>query len=175
MSNPFVGEIRAFAFNFPPRGWALCNGQLLSISENQALFALIGTFYGGDGSKTFGLPNLQGRVAVHQTNGFVLGQAGGSSSVTLTQTQLPPHNHSVTADAAGGSAKSPAGAFLAEFNNGSVPLWRGGMFAPKATEPVAMANNMIGVAGGGQPFSVQNPYLVLNFCIALLGIFPTRS
>lgn len=175
MSSPFVGEIRAFAFNFPPRGWLQCNGQILAITQYEALFVLIGTTYGGDGVRNFALPNLQGRVAVHQSNNFVMGQAGGVASVQITQAQLPPHNHSVTADAAGGTAKSPAGAFLAEFNNGSVPLWRGGMFSPNANAPVTMAANMIGVAGGGQPLSVQNPYLVLNFCIAYLGIFPSRS
>lgn len=173
MANPFLGEIRVFGFNFAPKGWALCNGQLMAINTNTALFSLLGTQYGGDGRTTFGLPNLQGRVAIHQGNGFVIGEAAGTNNVTLSQAQMPAHSHSVTADAAGGVQLSPSGAFIAETSSVNVPLWRGGSFAPAATNPVNMAPGMIGATGGNQPFSVQNPYLVMNFCIALQGIFPS--
>lgn len=175
MANPYLGEIRVFGFNFQPVGWALCNGQLLAINQYAALFSLLGTQYGGNGTTNFALPNLQGRMAIHQGNGFIMGEAAGATSVTLTQAQLPAHSHSVTADAAGGVKTNPSGAFIAETSSANVPLWRGGSFSPAATKPVNMAAGMIGATGNSQPVSIQNPFLVLNFCIALQGIFPSRS
>ncbi|HTV33294.1 MAG TPA: tail fiber protein [Methylocella sp.] len=177
MAEPFLGEIRAFGFNFAPIGWALCNGQLLPISQNAALFSLLGTFYGGDGRTTFGLPNLQGRVLIHQGHGlglpnYVIGEIGGNTNVTLTTQQLPSHNHRVTAVAAPGSASDPSGAFIAEHGSGKEAAT---LFAHSATSPVQMAPTMIGDTGGSQPVSIQNPYVVINYCIALQGIYPSRN
>jgi len=178
MSDPFLGEIRAFGFNFAPVGWALCNGQLLSISQNTALFSLLGTFYGGNGTTNFALPNLQGRVLIHQGQGaglpnYAIGQVAGNTNVTLTTQQLPAHNHTVTAVAAAGTTASPSSAFIAEYGSGRDAA---SLFAPSATtSPVQMAPAMIGNTGGSLPVSVQNPYVVINYCIALQGIFPSRS
>lgn len=177
MAEPFLGEIRAFGFNFAPVGWALCNGQLLSISQNTALFSLLGTFYGGDGTTTFALPNLQGRVPIHQGQGlglpnYVIGEIGGNTNVTLTTQQLPSHNHTVTAVAAAGTASNPSGAFIAEHGSGKDAA---NIFALSATSPVHMAPTMIGNTGNSLPVSVQNPFIVINYCIALQGIYPSRS
>ena len=177
MSDPFLGEIRAFGFNFAPVGWALCNGQLLSISQNTALFSLLGTTYGGNGTTNFALPHLQGQVLIAQGtdprgNTYVIGQTGGNTNVTLTTQQLPTHNHTVTAVAAAGTTANPSSAFIAEYGSGKDAAT---FFAPSATSPVQMAPAMIGNTGGSLPVSVQNPYVVINYCIALQGIFPSRS
>jgi microcystin-dependent protein len=179
MSDQFVAEIRMFPGTFAPSGWALCNGQLMPISQNTALFSLLGTTYGGDGKSTFGLPNLQGSVAMHTTayssgnpfGQFDLGQTGGEDSITLSSSEMPSHTHNVQADANHANALSAA-------PGGGVP----GNANPTATFSVSsspqlatMNFNMVGVAGGGQPHNNLMPYLTLNYCIALQGIFPPRS
>jgi microcystin-dependent protein len=180
MANPYLGEIRIFGFNFAPLGWALCNGQLLPIQQYVPLFSLIGTYYGGDGVRTFQLPNLQGRMAIHQGAGaglptFVIGEEGGTTNATITTENLPSHSHSVTAEGANGVQSSPSGAFIAGSGAVNLPVLPNGPFAPSTTSPVNMAASMIGQTGGNRPFSIQNPYLVMSFCIALEGVFPSRS
>ena len=163
MAQPFIGEIRATAFNLAPRGWALCNGQLLSIAQNQALFAILGTTYGGNGVTTFGLPNLQGRVPVSPGQGIQLGEASGVGQVTLLSTNLPSHNHPAYASTAAGAEdptnQGPAGAKA---------------YGP-ATALVPMAPEAVGVTGGTQPHENMQPYLTLKYIVALTGIFPSRS
>lgn len=178
MTEPYIGEIRAFAGNFAPVGWALCNGQLLSISQNAALFSIIGTYYGGNGVSNFALPDLQGRMLIHQGTGpglppFVIGQMGGSENATLLQSNLPAHSHSVTADAEAGNVGSPANALIAQNGAGRSAIAQFTNTTP--TAPVTMAPNMIGVTGGSQPFSVQNPYVCITYIIALNGVFPSRG
>lgn len=165
MSTPYMSEIRIFSFNFPPKGWALCNGQLLPINQNQALFSLLGTTYGGNGTTNFALPNLMGRMPLHFGEGFAQGQVGGETAHTLTQTEMAPHAHGVTASSASASAASLAGNLWA---NGNVPAY---------TDPGSVVLNpaVLGAAGGSQPHDNMPPYLVLNFCIALQGIFPSQS
>lgn len=174
MATPFLGEIRMVAFNYAPYGWALCNGQLLSISQNTALFALLGTMYGGDGVTTFALPDLRGRVPIHYGQGsglsvYTEGQKGGVEKVTLTQNQMPAHSHGVNAVAAGGNQASPAGNLPAIESTGTSLDYSSN--APDAP----MNSAMIGSAGGGQPVSIMQPYLVVNFVIALTGVFPSRN
>lgn len=166
MAQPFIGEIRMGGWNFAPQNWALCNGQLLAIADYDALFNLIGTTYGGDGQTTFALPNLQGRVPVHQTNGFVMGQIAGTETVTLTTNEIPAHSHTLAAQSAAGSQPSPAGGIwassaLEQFSTGS---------------PTAhMAAGLLGSAGGNQSHSNLPPYLCITFVIALFGIYPSQS
>jgi microcystin-dependent protein len=169
VSEPFIGEIRIFGFNFAPRGWALCNGQILSIAQNTALFSLLGTTYGGNGQTTFALPNLQSRVPVHFGQGpglspYVLGQQGGTETVTLNTNQMPNHSHLVAASSVSPNASRPGNAFLAA--NGAYQT------APDGT---TMNPAMIQGSGGSQPHDNIQPYLTLNFCIALEGIFPSRN
>jgi microcystin-dependent protein len=171
MANPYLGEIRMFGFNFAPVGWAMCNGQLLPISQNTALFSLLGTQYGGNGQNTFALPDLRSRVAVHQGQGpglssYVIGESIGVEAVTLTQNQMPQHVHSVTANGAPGTASRP---------NDAVPARAGSSIYAPAPDGTVMNAGMIGPTGGGQPFGVRQPLLTLNFCIALQGIFPSRN
>ena len=173
MSDPFVAEIRILACNFAPTGWAMCNGQLLPISQNTALFSLLGTYYGGDGKSTFALPNLQGSAPIHQGQGnglslYDLGQTGGSETVTLLQTEMPAHAHQASG-ASGNGPTSPA-------NN----TWGTGVGrTPPPTyvngSPNVTMGNAISVAGGSQPHNNMQPYLTLNFCIAMQGIFPPRG
>jgi microcystin-dependent protein len=165
--NPYLSELRLVSFNFAPRGWALANGQLLPINTNQALFSLVGTTYGGDGIRTFGIPNLPGRVPVHMGNGFTLGQMGGEGQHTLTINELPNHTHSLQGINAGQNSNNPSNSFLA--NTGSVNMY----IAP--TNLSAMFPGDIANVGGSQPHSNQSPYLVMNWIIALQGIYPTRS
>jgi microcystin-dependent protein len=169
MSTPFLGEIRMFGFQFAPEGWAFCNGQLLPINQNQALFSLIGTFYGGDGVSNFALPNLQGRVPIHQGSGggssYILGQPGGSITETLSVSQLPAHNHPVLAHKGAAKSTVPTGNLPAATSGDSYD----------ANGNVSMGASMIGVTGGGQPLNVVQPFLTVNFCMALQGVFPTRS
>jgi microcystin-dependent protein len=173
MANQYLGEIRMVGFNFAPVGWALCNGQLLSIAQNNALFALLGTTYGGNGTTTFGLPNLQGRVPVHQgSNGFasyVLGQLSGTENVTLLSNNMPIHNHLVNCNSAGGNQATPGGGLLAVESTGTSSDYT------TAAADGTMNPAMIGTAGGNVPFSIVQPYLCVNFIIALTGIFPSRN
>lgn len=172
MSNPFLGEIRMFGFNFAPRGWAMCNGQILSLAQNTALFSLLGTQYGGNGSTTFGLPNLQSRVPLHQGQGpglssYSIGQSGGVEAQTLTQAQMPTHNHAFTApcNTDDPNAGSPKNNFPAAVGN---PIYA-------TTSNATMGAGTTGASGGSQPVSMMPPYLTVNFCIALQGIFPSRN
>ncbi len=173
MSEPFIGQICIYGFNFAPRGWAFCNGQILSISQNTALFSLLGTTYGGNGTTTFALPNLQSRVPLHFGQGsglssYSLGEVTGSENVTLTQGNLPPHNHNSTtpASAADGSSIDPAA--------GAV-LGAGTKIYIAAAATVQMSPTPTSLTGGSQPVGVIQPLLALNFCIALQGIFPSRN
>jgi len=177
MSNPFVAEIRIFGFNFAPSGWALCDGQLLPLSQNTALFSLLGTTYGGDGKSTFALPNLQGSVPLQQGQGpglslYDLGETGGQTSVTLLFSELPAHTHALQCfTTAVGDKTSPVGAIPAV-----PPAQRGQNFYADAqgTKP-AMNTNLLAPAGGNLPHNNLPPYLTLNFCIALQGVYPPRS
>jgi microcystin-dependent protein len=166
MSTPYLGEIRMAGFNFAPVGWALCNGQLLPISEYSALFALIGTTYGGDGQTTFGLPNLQGRIPFHAGNSLVLGQLSGAESVTLITNQLPVHSHTLAASSAGGTQVTPAGG-----------VWAASALEQFSTEGAThtMAPSTIAATGGSQPHDNIPPFLVINFIIALEGVFPSQG
>lgn len=172
MSDPFVAEIRIVGFNFAPTGWATCDGQLLPISQNTALFALLGTYYGGDGKSTFALPNLQGSAPMHQGQGQglserFLGETGGSQTVTLLQSELPAHSHQAMARSILGNDVSPAG------NN-----WAGSQIArqyladPNGNQMSPMATS---VAGSSLPHNNMPPYLILNFIIAMQGVFPPRQ
>jgi microcystin-dependent protein len=168
MGTPFLGEMRWFSFSFPPKGWALANGQTLSISQNQALFALLGTTYGGNGITTFALPNMQGNVALHFGGTFTQGQTAGEPSHTLTVNEMPGHSHAANAVGSAGTSASPAAAYWA----GST---RGDVMYNTAGPGSAMIAGTVGNAGGGQPHANQQPYLVLNLCISLQGIFPSRN
>jgi microcystin-dependent protein len=167
MSSPFIGEIRMFAGNFAPVGWAFCNGQVLPISQNDALFNLIGTTYGGDGQTTFALPNLQSRVPVHVGPSFALGQAAGAETVTLTTSQIPAHSHVPQCFSAAGSQNSPLGGFWA--NSGSATVYS--TDAPS----VAMGTGLMGSAGGSQPHDNMAPFLCVNFILSLFGVFPSQT
>jgi microcystin-dependent protein len=171
-ASPFIGQIMMGGFNFAPRGWAFCNGQVLPISGNDALFTLIGTTYGGDGQSTFALPNLQSRAPIHAGTGpggfnTTIGQTGGAETVTLTTNQLPSHTHTVNANSIGGNA-SPSNDYPA-----SVTGARPGYYAVSAGATMNPA--MVASAGGSQPFDVRQPFLALNFCISLFGIFPSQN
>jgi microcystin-dependent protein len=173
MSEPFLGMIIIVPYNFAPRGWAFCNGQILPIAQNTALFSLLGTTYGGNGQTTFALPDLRGRVPNSSGQGpglssYDLGQVGGTESSTLTINQMPGHNHTVTAPASGEDATSskPAGNYLGKTAS---PIYSA------TTDNTLTAAIPSGNTGGSQPFSLLQPYLTLNFCIALEGIFPSRN
>jgi len=179
MAEPFLSEIRTFSFNFPPKGWAFCNGQLLPINQNQALFALLGTTYGGNGQTNFALPNLQGRTPVHVGNGHTLGEAAGASSVTVSVSQLPAHTHVMRAKNAqatlvGGAipanTKSLAQAAVAT----ATPAPAANIYSSQAPSG-ALAASSVTNTGGSQPHNNMMPYLVLNYCIALQGIFPSQN
>jgi microcystin-dependent protein len=166
MSEPFLSEIKLVSFNFAPKGWALCNGQSLPINQNQALFALLGTTYGGNGQTTFNLPNLRGRVPIHIGNGHTLGEAAGSTSVTINIQQLPTHLHFAQGSGNTGNTQNGAGNVL-----GVVP---GRVY----TDPAALTTlspSSVSTVGGSQPHNNMMPYLVLNFIIALQGIFPSQN
>ncbi len=166
MSSPFIGEIRMFGGNFAPVGWAFCNGALIPISENDALFNLIGTTYGGDGQTTFALPNLQSCVPVHVGPGFALGQSGGAETVTLTTSQIPAHSHVPQATSTPGNAAGPSGNVWAN-NNSLSP------YSNVAPDQV-MASTALGQAGGSQPHDNMIPFLAVNFILSLFGIFPSQ-
>ena len=165
MSEPFLSEIKIVSFNFAPKGWALCNGQLMPINQNQALFALLGTTYGGNGQTNFALPNLRGRVPIHMGNGHTLGEAAGTTAVTINIQQLPQHFHFGGATSALADTSVPAGNLLGGVNNGYT--------APAAF--TTLIPSTITNVGGSQPHNNMMPYLVLNFIIALQGIFPSRN
>lgn len=166
MSTPYLSEIKIFSFGFAPKGWALCNGQLLPLNQNQALFSLLGTTYGGDGRVNFALPNLQSRIPMHMGNGFALGGSGGEENHTLLTTELPAHSHPANCNSNPGTQASPSGTFWAQDNNGNAPYSNSGV--------ATMSPAAIGNAGGNQPHNNVAPSLTLNFCIALQGIFPSR-
>jgi microcystin-dependent protein len=167
MADPYIGEIRLFAGNFEPAGWAFCNGQLLAIAQNDALFALIGTTYGGDGQTTFALPDLRGRVPVHIGPAFVQGQSGGVEQVTLTVSQLPSHGHTVLGTTSPATDPAPAGHVLAE--SPFTQLYQ------SSAPSVGMAADAVQSIGGSQPHLNMQPYLALNFIISLFGIFPSQN
>lgn len=178
MSEPFIGEIRMFGGNFAPRGWAFCNGQLMSISQNSALFSILGTTYGGNGQTTFGLPNLQGRFPMHWGNGpgltpRTLGETSGSESVTILSTQMPAHTHTVNAVTQDGNTDVPTGALWAKSVDGSSNPVSG--YASGLNPEATMAPNAIGPSGGNQPTPIMNPFQCVTFIIALEGIYPSRS
>lgn len=165
MSQPYIGEIRMFAGNFPPQGWEWCNGQTLAISENDALFNLIGTTYGGDGQETFQLPNLAGRIPVHSGNGFVLSESGGQEQVTLSTQQLPVHTHLMPVSNNLGSTSSPANAFFAK-SSSNTP------YTSDTSLLVPIKNTTVSAAGSSQPHSNLQPYLCVSFIISLFGVYP---
>ena len=171
MADPFVGEIRPFGFNFAPTGWAQCNGQLVPISQNTALFSLLGTYYGGDGKSTFALPNLQGAAPMNQgqsggTSDRIIGEASGTDSATLIESEMPAHAHSFNAAESTATARQPPGQMFAVGE--AISAYHTG--GPNTS----MHPNMLGLTGGGAPHNNMQPFLVLNFCIALQGIFPQR-
>jgi microcystin-dependent protein len=174
MSTPYLAEIRCFSFSFSPRGWALCNGQLLPINQNQALFALIGTFYGGNGTTNFALPNLQGQAPGHVGAGFVQGEATGSINVTLNTSEMPAHIHSIVSEIVepGGATEHSASPSTSATIGPSNP---DGLYDTVQPNLVNFAPGALSSAGGSQPHPNMQPYLVLNFCIALDGIFPSRN
>lgn len=167
MSEPYVGEIRLFAGNFAPLDWAFCDGQILSIAQNVVLFELIGTTYGGDGQSTFALPDLRGRVPVHQGNGYVQGQQGGQESVTLAAAQMPAHRHAMNASTAPASATQGPSQVLG--SSAAMRLYGSG--APD----MAMDANALAQAGGNQAHENMPPFVALNYIISLFGIFPSQS
>jgi len=172
MAEPFLSEIRIFSFNFAPKGWAMCNGQLLPINQNQALFSLLGTTYGGNGQTNFALPNLRGRVPNHFMGAHTLGEQGGSEAVTLSQAQLPTHTHTLNTNLAvtGAAVNATQGSPLSNFwaNNGKA------QWCTSAPDAV-MHPSAVGNIGGSQPHINMQPFLTLNFCIALQGIFPSPN
>jgi microcystin-dependent protein len=174
--EPFLGQILMVAFNFAPLGWAFCNGQIMPIAQNTALFSLLGTQFGGNGTSTFALPNLQGRVPVHMgSNGsgnYVIGQIGGAENVTLLVNNLPAHSHTANCNSLPGTRSEPAKNFWAE----TTPVSRAaGALSYAASSNAQMSSTAIGMTGGNLPISVVDPYLCMNFIIALQGIYPSRG
>ena len=171
-TDPFIGQLALVPYNFAPKGWALCNGQILPINQNQALFALLGTTYGGDGVSTFGLPDLRGRVPISSGQGlglsnYDLGEKGGSETHTLTINEMPAHTHLLSADSAVATTDKPGGAFPAR-NAAGVP-----QYGPTASTLLSASG--VDPAGGGAPHDIRQPYLTLNWIIALQGVFPSRN
>ena len=167
MSDPYLGEIKVISWNFAPKGWGFCNGQQLPINQNQALFSLLGTTYGGNGQTTFALPNFQGRTPVHVGGGFTQGQAGGETSHTLTQGEMPQHTHTAQIQPANAGTGAPANNLLAGVASFA--------YRNSLTNLTPLVPGTITNAGGSQAHANQQPYLVLNFIIALQGIFPSRN
>lgn len=166
MAQPYVGEIRMFAGNFAPAGWMFCSGQLLPISENETLFQLIGTTYGGDGQSTFALPNLSGRIPIHAGNGFILAETGGSEGVTLTVNQLPAHSHHLPVASQQATQVGPAGNVLAQ---AEVDIYAA------AGPPASLAPGAAGSTGGSQPHNNMMPFVCIHFIISLFGLFPSPT
>jgi microcystin-dependent protein len=175
MADPFVAEIRIFPFNFAPKGWAFCDGQLLPLSQNTALFSLLGTTYGGDGKSNFALPNMQGNAPMHPGQGpglslHDLGETGGSQTVSLLESEIPSHPHVMSASGDVADNNNPANAMLAK------PVGRGNNLYITNNSPLsALSDNALAPAGGDQPHNNMQPYLTLNFCIAMQGVFPPRT
>ena len=169
MAQPYVGEIRMFAGNFAPAGWMFCEGQLLPISENETLFQLIGTTYGGDGESTFALPDLRGRIPIHQGNGFILAETGGAEEITLTTGQIPAHSHPLLGSTNTTSSNSPT-------NNLGGRTTIAGVFAYGTDAPIGPISPLsVGPVGGSQPHTNFQPYLCVDFIISLFGIFPSPT
>jgi microcystin-dependent protein len=169
MAQPYVGEIRMFAGNFAPAGWMFCEGQLLPISENETLFQLIGTTYGGDGQSTFALPDLRGRIPIHQGNGFILAETGGAEEITLTVSQIPAHSHAALGSTDSSNSNSPTG-------NVPARVTIAGVFSYGTDAPIGpMSPQCIGPVGGSQPHTNFQPYLCVDFIISLFGIFPSPT
>jgi microcystin-dependent protein len=166
MGTPFLGELRIVAFNFAPKGWAECNGQFLPINQNQALFSLLGTMYGGNGQTTFALPDLRGRTPLHVGSGFIQGQAGGQEAHTITMAEMPAHNHFVQASKNNGDSQTGAGLVLGQV---------AGRLYTDPPGNTTLAPGTIGNVGGNQPHENRQPFTVLNVVIALQGIFPSRN
>ncbi len=164
MGTPFLSEIRPFSFNFAPKGWALCNGQLLPINQNQALFSLMGTMYGGNGQTTFALPDLRARIPIGAGPGYALGQQGGENAHTVNISELPTHTHQVTVSSASGTTPTPAGSFLAAAAN---------VYGDPSVSAVAVP--VVTSTGGSQAHENRQPFLVVNYCIALQGEFPSQN
>ncbi|HWO02279.1 MAG TPA: tail fiber protein [Blastocatellia bacterium] len=167
MAQPYVGEIRMFAGNFAPAGWMFCEGQLLPISENETLFNLIGTTYGGDGQSTFALPDLRGRIPLHFGNGFTLAETGGAEEITLTVQQIPAHSHPMLASSTGGANSDPTNQVTAQHPTMSLYT-----VAPGAA---TLSPLVFGATGGSQPHNNFQPYLCVDFIISLFGIFPSPN
>ena len=167
MAQPYVGEIRMFAGNFAPAGWMFCQGQLLPISENETLFNLIGTTYGGDGQETFALPDLRGRLPIHQGNGFILAETGGAEEITLTVNQIPAHSHPMLASTSVANQSSPTGNVLAQSTAADLYI------EDTATAPLSASS--VSSVGGSQPHTNMQPYLCVDFIISLFGIFPSQT
>jgi microcystin-dependent protein len=167
MAQPYVGEIRMFAGNFAPAGWMFCEGQLLPISENETLFQLIGTTYGGDGESTFALPDLRGRIPLHQGNGFILAETGGAEEITLTVNQIPAHTHALLASSGSASVNDPGSNLPA--------LTQAPTYFNLLDNPANMSPQSIGPVGGSQPHTNFQPYLCVDFIISLFGIFPSPT
>jgi microcystin-dependent protein len=172
MADPFLAEIRIFPFTFAPKNWAFCNGQLLPLSQNTALFSLLGTFYGGDGKSNFALPNLQGSVPMHHGQGpglsnHVVGESGGSATITLLEGEIPAHTHALQASNQPGEDPAAANHALARSTGAS-------LYQTSPSPSVLLAGQALAPAGGSQPHNNRMPFLTLNFCIALLGVFPPR-
>jgi microcystin-dependent protein len=168
MGTPFLSELKLVSFNFAPKGWTLANGQLMAINQNQALFSLLGTTYGGDGRVNFALPNLQGRVPIHMGDGHTLGELGGETAHTLSSSEMPQHLHFLQGVNTGQNSPNPANNLLAN-TSGNLGIYGG------ASNLTAMAPGDIGNAGGSQPHPNQSPYLVMTWIIALTGIFPSQN
>jgi microcystin-dependent protein len=167
VAEPFLSEIRLMSFSFAPRSWATCDGQLLPINQNQALFSLLGTTYGGDGRTTFALPDLRGRTPIHVSSGHPLGQRGGEQAHTLTLAEVPAHMHVLSGTSSNGAALIPAGNLLATTPNQ--------LYHAADNSQTAMASESVARLGGSQPHDNMQPYLILSFCIALQGIYPSRN
>ena len=165
MSDPFLSEIKLVSFNYPPKGWAFCDGQLMPINQNQALFALLGTTFGGNGQTTFALPDLQGRIPIHAGNGHTLGERGGEQAHTLNLAEMPQHLHTLVGTPSAANSAVPTNNYLAAANN---------QYAP-AANLTSMGPTSVSSIGGSQPHTNMQPYLTLTFIIALQGIFPSRN
>ncbi|HEY7031682.1 MAG TPA: tail fiber protein [Thermomicrobiales bacterium] len=169
MAEPFLSEIRIMSFGFPPKGWALCTGQLLPINQNQALFSLLGTTYGGDGRVNFGLPNLQGRIPTHMGSGLTLGERGGEQGHTLSISEIPTHTHVANATSATATTNTPSNTVILAQSTASV------LYSPTPTNLTAMDSRAVTNVGGSQAHLNMQPFLTLSFCIALQGIFPSQT